>query len=159
MKVVFKVLLFVLVTAIVLAVAALFGMPGARDGELHLAGRYYFTHSGGFQNSITEERDGLSEFVIHMKVEEFVIQGNDILVTRRPVILEKSAENVHSEQRLSDTCEYYRIDVSEGKVYGPFALAEVQGRAEWALLNQRQGDQDFGDTMCKLAAIFVQPVT
>jgi hypothetical protein len=153
MKLVFKVFLFGLVAAVVLVIAAMFGMPGARDGELHLAGDYYFTHSGGFQNSITEEREGLSEFVIHMKVEEFVVLGNGIFVTRRPVVPGEDAGKGRANHRLSDTCEYYRIDVAERKVYGPFALSEVKNRAEWAFLKRRQADQGFGETMCKLAAI------
>lgn len=152
MRVVFKVLMFGVVTAVVLAVVAMFGMPGARDGESHLAGDYYFTHSGGFQNSITEESNGGSVFVIHNKVEEFIVQGNGIFVTRRPVLREDEGNNSWN-YRLSDNCEYYRIDVAERKVYGPYALAEVKNRLEWAFLKQGQRELDFGPTMCKLAAV------
>ncbi|MES2322878.1 MAG: hypothetical protein V4633_11495 [Pseudomonadota bacterium] len=154
MKVVFKVLLFGLASVAVMAVMAMFGMPGARDGDEHIVGDYYFTHSGGYQNSISEERGGLSGFVIHMKVEEFVVQGNGIFVTRRPVVPGEGAGNGGLNHRLSDTCEYYRINVTERKVYGPFALAEVKNRAEWAFLKKRRFGQGFGATMCKLEAVW-----
>lgn len=153
MKLVFKARLFSLVAAALLVIAAVSGMPGARDGELHLAGDYYFTHSGGFQNSITEERDGLSEFVIPMKVEEFIVHGRGIFVTRRPVVRQEAGNN-RWNFRLADTCEYYRINVAAGKVYGPFTLAEVKNQADWAFLKGSRQNRDFGPTICKLAAAF-----
>jgi hypothetical protein len=153
MKVVFKVLLFGLATGAVVAVAVVFGMPGTRDGALHLAGDYYFTHSGGDQNSISEERDGVSRFVVPMKVEEFVVQESGIFVTRRPVLREETG-NHRWNFRPADTCEYYRIDVATRKVYGPFALADVKNRPEWAFLKERRLDQDFGATKCKLVAVW-----
>ncbi|KQZ43195.1 hypothetical protein [Duganella sp. Root1480D1] len=153
MKVAFKVLLFCLVPGLAVSIAALFGMPGARDGNVHIAGDYYFTHSGGDQNSIIEEHAGASRFVVHMKVEEFIVQGDGILVTRRPVLRAESANN-RWEYRLPDTCEYYRIDVAERKVQGPFTLTDVRNRAEWAFHEQRRARGDFGATRCKLDAIW-----
>jgi hypothetical protein len=150
MKVVFKVLVFGLVTAAFLALLVVGGSNAGQDGEIHIAGDYYFTHSGGFQNSITEEPGG--GFVVHMKVEEFIVHGNGIYVARRPVVPEDTGRT-RGDLRLSDTCEYYRIDVAEREVYGPFKLAEVKTRAEWAFLKQRRGNDDFGVTTCKLAAL------
>jgi hypothetical protein len=148
----FKILLSGLALGAVMAIVAVFGMPGMRDGDLHLAGDYYFTHSGGDQNSITEKRDGVTRFVIPMKVEEFVVQGSGIFIARRPVV-RQVAGNSSWNSRLADTCEYYRIDVAARKVYGPFALAEVKNRAEWAFLKERRLDQDFGAMMCKVVAV------
>jgi hypothetical protein len=85
-------------------------------------------------------------------VEEFIVHGNGIYATRRPVVPEDTG-STRSNQRLSDTCEYYRIDMAERKVYGPFKLGEVKTRAEWAFLKQRRANDDFGVTMCKLAAL------
>ena len=158
MKVAFKVALLCLVSGLVVSVAALFGMPGARDGHEHIAGDYYFTHSGDEQNSIIEEHAGASRFVVHMKVEEFIVQGDGILVTRRPVLRAESANN-RWEYHLADTCEYYRIDVAERKVQGPFTLADVRNRAEWAFLKQRRAGGDFGATRCKLDAIWASSST
>lgn len=150
MNVVYKVLLLGLVIVTVLTLMVVGGSNGGQDGEIHIAGDYYFTHSGGYQNSITEEPGG--RFVVHMNVEEFIAHGNEIYVTRRPVVAEETG-STRSNQRLSDTCEYYRIDVAVRKVYGPFELADVKTRAEWAVLRQRRADDDFGMTMCKLAAL------
>lgn len=152
MKVVVKVLLFGLTVGGVLVVAAIGGMPGARDGELHLAGDYYFTHSGGFQNSITEEQDGVSRFVVDAKVEEFIAQGQGIFVSRRPVRRQKIEGEIWNSQ-LADTCEYFRIDVKDRKVNGPFSLAEVKKRPEWNFLKEDLKDLDFGSTTCKLSAV------
>ncbi|UUZ49077.1 hypothetical protein LP420_00780 [Massilia sp. B-10] len=152
MRVVVKVLLFGLAAAGVLVVAAIGGMPGARDGELHLAGDYYFTHSGGFQNSITEEQDGVSRFVVHAKVEEFIVQGQGVFVSRRPVHRQKIEGGIWNFQ-LADTCEYFRIDAKARKVYGPFSLAEVKKRPEWHIQKDALKDLDFGPTMCKLSAV------
>jgi len=153
-----KVLLLCLVSGMLLSIAALFGMPGARDGNIHIAGDYYFTHAGGDQNSIIEEDTGASRFVVHMKVEEFIVQGDAILVTRRPVLRTES-DNNRWEYHLADTCEYYRIDLAEHKVQGPFTLTDVRNRAEWAFLKQRRVGAAFGATSCKLDAVWASSST
>ena len=152
MKVAVKVVLFGVATAAVLVIAALAGMPGARDGERHLAGDYYFTHLSGDQNSITEEKDGVFRVVVDMKVEEFIVHGRGIFVARRPVVEQATESNIRN-YLLGNTCEYYRVDVPDRKVFGPFTLAEVKKRSEWNFLKEDRKDRDFGPTMCKLSAV------
>ena len=152
MTAIWKLMLFTLAVLAILAIAAMFGMPGARDGERHLAGNYYFSYSGGNQNTITDERGGVASFVIFGKVEEFVVHGNGIFVTRRPVIGRNVGEN-RWDTVLSDTCEYYRIDVPQREVHGPFTLADVKDRREWTFLKAAPLNADFGATKCKLDAI------
>ncbi len=152
MKIFGRVLVFGLVAAAVLIAAAIGGMPGSRDGDLHLAGDYYFTHSGGDQNSITEEHDGKLRFVVQMKVEEFIVHGRAIFVARRPVVGQKIDDNIRNSQ-LDDTCGYYKIDVPDRKVYGPLTLAEVKNHVEWDFLKEGREELDFGPTMCKLSAV------
>jgi len=153
MRIGFKALLLCLVPGMAVSIAALFGMPGARDGSIHIAGDYYFTHSGGDQNSITEEKAGVSSFVVHMKVEEFIVQGNGIFVTRRPILRQEKPGN-RWDYQPGDTCMYYRIDVVDRKVYGPLTLADVRKRSEWAFLKERRAGGTFGETKCKLDTIW-----
>lgn len=153
MRMTFKALLLCLVSGMVVSIAALFGMPGARDGSIHILGDYYFTHSGGDQNSIIEEKAGVSHFVVHMKVEEFIVQGNGIFVTRRPILRREKPDN-RRDYQLADTCLYYRIDVVDRKVYGPLTLADVKNRSEWGFLKERRAGGTFGETRCKLDALW-----
>jgi hypothetical protein len=147
MKVVFKVVLFALSTVTVLAVMALYGMPGMRHGDEHIAGDYYFSHNsaGGFQMSISEKRNGEYADVVHMKVEQFIVHANTIFVTQRPVVPKEG-----SNLQLANTCLYYQIDVVGHKVSAPFTLAEVKDRADWAFLKQSRPPEDWGETRCQL---------
>lgn len=153
MKVTLKKLLLGLAATGCIAIALIFGLAGPRDGSLRLAGDYYFTHSGGDRNSITEERNGASSLVVPMKVEEFIVEGNGIFVTRRPVLRENVGRDLWIF-RLTDTCEYYRIDVQARKLYGPFTSEEVKGHIEWNFLKGRGVDDGFGPTKCKLGTIW-----
>lgn len=145
MKVVLKIAVIIMALFAGTVVVATFVAPGLRDGDEHIAGGYYFSHSSalGIQMSITKERQGGFTEVIGMKVDEFIVRDNAIFVTQRPVV---STGNL---DQVSDTCFYYRIDIADHKVYGPFTFAEVKNRADWKFLKQRRPPADWGPTICK----------
>lgn len=127
------------------AVVAIFVAPGLRDGDEHIVEGYYFSHGSalGVQMSITKERQGGFTEVIGTKVEEFIVHDNAIFVTQRPV---KSTGTV---DQTTNACLYYRIDMANHKVSGPFTFSDVKTQAEWNFLKQRRPPADWGPTICK----------
>jgi hypothetical protein len=149
MKVVFKMAVIIMALFAGTVVVAIFVAPGLRHGDEHIAAEYYFSHGSalGIQMSITKERHGEFTEVIGMKVEEFIVHDNAIFVTQRPVV------PTGKLGQLTDTCLYYRIDIANHKVHGPFTFTEVKNQADWDFLKQRRPPADWGPTICKFDAL------
>lgn len=148
-----KIIISLLAVAVLLVIMTLGGLMGSRSGELHLAGDYYFSFFRNNLNFISAERGEIDEIVISSKVEEFFVRDNQIFVTRRPLQNDEMGRGGYNF-RLTNTCEYFRIDVSGRKVYGPFSLAEVKNRREWLSLQKAWANPDFGKTLCKLSSVW-----
>lgn len=106
--------------------------PGMKDEVTKIAGPYYFSHSGGDQNLIERAVDGESEIVIQAKVLDFLLLEENIYVSRRPVLYKRESQVLKSS--LSNSCEYWIININNGTALGPFENIEgISAKGECTL--------------------------
>lgn len=97
--------------------------PGAKDGSVHISQGYYFTHLGGDQNIIEFTEGGRSKTVVKARVEDYLLRGNFIYVSRHPVEYHKEGDVLKST--LIRSCEYWMIDLVNKSVQGPLGKDDV----------------------------------
>ena len=93
----------------VYAIASLFFGPGVRDSSESIANGYEFVDSGGYEKVIVYKgMERPNEIVIDARVDAFRLEGNSVLVARRPrnVVVKDQVATA----RLSGECEYWTID-------------------------------------------------
>ena len=127
--------------------------PGWKDGSRHLVGEYYFTHSGGDQRYIERIVNFRSEIVIPARIEDFLVLGENIYISRIPIHYKVNKNIVEAVKGKS--CEYWMIQSNDNKLIGPYSMGEAKLRSEWQpLINFIEGDGVLDEaTFCPLIAM------
>jgi hypothetical protein len=98
--------------------------PGVTDGEFSISNGYAFFDPGGVGRMITYENDeGSREVVIDPRVDSYVLDGQNIVVARRPW-MDEMRGNVASG-KLSQNCEYWIINTATHSV------ARLEDNKKW----------------------------
>lgn len=90
--------------------------PGVVDAVTPIAGGYYFSDAGGMEKTILYRGEAAQRgIVIDARVDQYRIRGDEILVARRPrIVNQESGEPLTT--RLSDECEHWVIDTKKLRV-------------------------------------------
>jgi len=99
-----------LVILIILVILGSFFIgPGVLDFDDEIINGYRYFDTGGYEKLIVYTGNEQNVMGIKSEVSEFKIDGDKILVARRPVEYFKDS-NGNSRSRLTDDCEYWVID-------------------------------------------------
>ncbi|BAC96201.1 hypothetical protein [Vibrio vulnificus YJ016] len=110
--------LCLLVVSICLATylaAASFLGPGVKDQSISLLGGYRYLDAGHYEKQIVYiEADKRVTIVIDARVDDYLIKDDVIYLARRP--REIYNEDGIVKSRVSDVCEYWKINSHTGDV-------------------------------------------
>ncbi|MFC7286540.1 hypothetical protein ACFQPC_00690 [Herminiimonas glaciei] len=115
-KVVKSVFVGVALFAALYFVAMQFLGPGIRDFSNPIINGYEYSDAGGYEKTIIytgNERP--RQIIIDSRVDEYRVDGNRLLVARRPVESHLAKDNALSS-RLLPLCEYWLINVKTHQV-------------------------------------------
>lgn len=90
--------------------------PGNKDQSIRLIGGYSYLDAGQYEKQIvfSAKPDKPPRVVIDSRVDDYMIDGNMIYVTRSPRKIFK--ENGIVKTRISSTCEYWAINTSTNNI-------------------------------------------
>jgi len=89
--------------------------PGVGDFTTPIADGYEFSDAGGYEKTIIYT--GVAspkQIVVDARVDEYRMDGNNLLIARRPREGFRVGEVMHS--RLLESCEYWVIDVKTHRI-------------------------------------------
>ncbi len=102
--------------------------PGNTDWDYPIAGGYYLADAGGDNKAIVLRGNAqISGIVIDARVDKYAVDGQKILVARRPWIPFMDGK-VQSAQ-LSSDCEYWSIDIIS------HAVRKIDDHSHWPNLS------------------------
>jgi hypothetical protein len=102
--------------ALLYLMAGQFLGPGLRDFSARVANGYEYDDAGGYEKSIIYRgSERKNEIVIDARVEDHILEGENLFVARRPREIYRDNDGV-LESRLSPDCEYWKIDVKTHRI-------------------------------------------
>lgn len=113
---------------LIVAVAALLVLcgcgPGVTDVTYHILDGYAFSDAGGDQKTIVYQgAAGGEQIVVDARVDMYMVEGNSIVIARRPLVIEKIGNTL--TDHLSSQCEYVVIDTVAHSV------TRIENGAQW----------------------------
>jgi hypothetical protein len=95
------------------------------DGQFSISNGYAFSDAGGNGRMIVTKSKGkqLGEIVIDARVDAYVVDGNKIIVARRPAGTYMRGEI--ADWALASTCEYWMIDTET------HAVGQIADASKW----------------------------
>ncbi|MBA3581719.1 MAG: hypothetical protein H0W44_04615 [Gammaproteobacteria bacterium] len=102
--------------ALLLVVASQFLGPGVGDFADPIINGYEYNYAGGNEiNIVYTGNERSKQIVIDSRVDEYKVDGDRLLVARRPREIYRTDDGV-TRTRLSSICEYWIININTHQV-------------------------------------------